>query len=141
VKTFLKKAVKHFQVRGSHEAYTMELLKILSPIIVAICSGLAFLAYKHPRGFSKISVVLNILIALVYLLYLCWMLGFQYGFYSSNELKNYQSGLPIGYGHAFLIYVIAAIYLWILTLLPKIISVDEQSTPEKKRILIESGNH
>jgi uncharacterized membrane protein (DUF485 family) len=108
----------------------MDILTIISPIILAICSGLAFLAYKHPKSFSNISTPLTILLGAVYMLYLAWMLGFQRGFFSADTLNDFEDGLPIGFGLSFIIYLISTIYLSILSKLPKIIGIDDKSSKE-----------
>ena len=53
---------------------------------------------------------------------MAWSLGFQSGFYAKDSYTSYQEGVPLGYGYAFLIWLVSQIYLQILMALPKIIN-------------------
>lgn len=104
----------------------MDIYPFLSPIIVAIGTGLAYLAYKHPEGFSNIADPLDKFISIIFMLYVAWMIGFQQGFYSASDLEYYREGVPISYGWTFIIYVLIVIYFKILSNLKKIISTKDQ---------------
>ena len=48
---------------------------IVSGLVLAVLSGLTFLAYKHPDGFRRIGLVLVLPAVLLPLLYIVWELG------------------------------------------------------------------
>ena len=98
------------------------MLAVLSPILVAICSGLAFLAYKHPEGFKRFASKLIIVNAVIYFTFVVYMFGFQSGFYAASKIENFEDGLPYSYGLATLIFFSCYIYLLILQNLQSIIS-------------------
>lgn len=108
----------------------MNLLTIFIPLLLAICSGLAILAYRHPKGFETIYLVLSYVLGAAFLMYLSWMFGFQSGFYSAGELDRYEDGIPISMGYSILIYISVILYLKFLVYLRKIINADNESTKD-----------
>jgi hypothetical protein len=51
---------------------------IVSGLILAMLSGLTFLAYKHPDGFRRIGLILALPTVLLPFCYIVWQLGSIY---------------------------------------------------------------
>ena len=109
---------------------------LIYTLIAAAASGLAFLAYRHPRGYEKFSWMLVVIIMAGFFLAVIWDFAIRF-FYSElsefvmqdkheaaslifdkYQLIDLKTGLIIGGVNG---------YIGLLNFLPKIIELDEKS--------------
>jgi hypothetical protein len=71
---------------------------IVGGLVVALVSGLTFVAYKHPRGFRKLYVRINIAVTVFWLgagtYYFGYVQGFTYANARVYELNRGSGSFP-----------------------------------------------
>ena len=102
---------------------------IVGGLIIAAVSGLSFIAYKHPKGYSKIGSVTYLFISASFLIYVVWVAGYQKGFYDGIQAKDAfaKPEFPIEPFPWLVIAVfIILAYLMLLQNLPSILEMDHK---------------
>jgi|GEM_PF-877900 cytochrome bd-type quinol oxidase subunit 2 len=100
---------------------------IVGGLFVAAVSGLSFLAYKHPKGYSKIGSVTYLFISVCFLIYVVWVFGYQQGFYDGKlaETASAKPEYPVEpFPWLVLAILIILAYLKLLQNLPRILEID-----------------
>ncbi|MCJ7778423.1 MAG: hypothetical protein MUP16_08935 [Sedimentisphaerales bacterium] len=123
---------------------------IVSGLVLAVLSGLTFLAYKHPDGFRRIGLVLAFPAVLLPLFYICMELGYIHGGIrllgeeaasaSGDKVEVFRSSIErlndslTCFFWAVAITLAAWVYVAFLWFMPQILGLQKkQNTQPKKR--------
>ncbi len=116
---------------------------LISSLIVAALTGLAFLAYKHPDAFKPIYGLLNGLGAAVIVGLTIWNTALSQGFtkiipYLMKDEGAWESAhaavnsLEVPFGITILVYISVAVFLGFLSILPKLLEKETKKTDDEK---------
>jgi ABC-type polysaccharide/polyol phosphate export permease len=118
---------------------------IISAMVMAAISGLTFIAYKHPKGYTRIYFPVMICGIAVFLLYATFCVGYIHGFSDSSigylKLNPPAIHSPVSEIGSptiwdFLIPVLFVGYLTFLQVLPSILDLptkdDDKDKPKDK---------
>ena len=98
--------------------------EVVCGLLLAAVSGLTFIAYKHPKGYDKISPFIFLANAVLFLMYLAWTIGYQSGFYEGQK-ANGTLEYPIPFHWLLILMIANAGYLSFLSYLPSILEIDK----------------
>jgi hypothetical protein len=111
---------------------------IITGLVIAAFSGLAFLAYNHPKGFRSMTGVLALGLFVINTLVGIFFTGYVIGFHMGQS-SNSSHALPSWWNGFFLISIIVIIFLLFLTYLPLITKADgkddadDDKPPKRKK--------
>lgn len=112
---------------------------LVSGLILAAVTAIAYVAYKHPSGYNRALTYLLAILLFGFVTTTMWDIGRMSAHsdlrefipieHSSAARKKMDSGKPLG-GWYVLIYLGAVVYLYLLSLLPTLLG--EQDEENKK---------
>lgn len=87
---------------------------IVGGLVLAAISGLAWLAYKHPRGYRTIKSSLEVIVGFV----VAWLSGYFAGFIEGHDSES--GDMPFSLLSIAAVYLAIMAYLIFLALLPRL---------------------
>ncbi len=97
-----------------------DLLTLFGTILVAACTGLAILAYRHPTDYVKWAGVIVLVLFLIVVGYSLWVSGYYEGFLVGRYREDeWNTGIPFPLTYAWLGCFLFYAYLVVLRYLPK----------------------
>lgn len=100
---------------------------IISGLVLAAVSGLAFLAYKHPEGYEKLSKILIWATIGIFVLFVVFMFGYAQGVYHGSVKDKLDDWIALT---AF-VCLATVLFLACLTLLPLLTKEDRKNDAGK----------
>ena len=115
---------------------------LISSLIVAALSGLAFLAYRHPRAFKPVHRLIKYLGASIFIGIAIWNSALSYAYVKvipflvkdGGALKSAEvaiNSLAVPFGITLFTYLALTIFLIFLEALPNLIGTEHQAKSDK----------
>lgn len=113
---------------------------LITAITMAVISSLAFIAYKHPKGYARIYRPLEITILSGFVLWGAYQIGYEAGFSDcSIGYLTLNRGVSLNHPNAhhvpfwfWMLPVLIVAYLGILRLLPVVLDLPSEDTAKDK---------
>ena len=113
---------------------------LIGGLILAAISALTFLAYKHPKGYSRLHTILNFSAMLFFIALSGWYYGVIYGVSAvkafipaaanADAAAALKAAQPLPYWFPW-VGLATVVYLFALTFLPRLLAEDDKPHDER----------